>query len=75
MLKELPGFITIDISNEEWRAYMYDEEAEYIIIEPQTLYMKESDTDSHRVVDKNGTCHYISRGWVAITFPAEALGF
>lgn len=62
MLKELPGFIGIDISNESWRSYVYiidGEEVVYSVPSPVTLYMKETDTDSHRVVDDEGVCHYI----------------
>lgn len=79
MIKRIAGFIDANISNESWRSYVYlDEDGndiEYTIFDPVTLYMKESDTDSHRVVDADGVCHYITKGWVAIRWPAEALEF
>lgn len=73
MLKEVEGFIAVDVSRENYRIYCYDDGREYRIDRPQTLYMKESDTDSHRVTDDIGHCHYIARGWIAIIWPEEAL--
>ena len=75
MLKEVKGFIAVDISGENYRTYIYPDGCEYTVERPQTLYMKESDTDSHRVTDDIGRCHYIARGWVAIIWPEEALHF
>jgi hypothetical protein len=75
MLKHFDGFISRDISKEPFRAYMYPYGEEYIIDKPMTLLLKESDTDSHRVIDAQGMCHVIRKDWLAICFPEHALEF
>lgn len=58
-----------DISKEEWREYVYDDETSFLINDPLELCITE--TGSHRVIDNNGVCHYPKRGWVGIRWYQE----
>jgi hypothetical protein len=64
-----------DISNEEWREYVFVK-AIYRIEKPQTLYINK-DSNSHRVVDSDGIAHYIKPKWDVIRWysPKEEVSF
>lgn len=54
----------IDLEKSETeRTYIFPG-CEYKIVQPSLLFVKKS--GSHKIVSKDGICHYINKGWVAI---------
>jgi len=73
--KNLDGFKMHNIYQEVNRRYHYPDGVVYTIYGPETLYVKESDPDSHRVIDSAGVAHIPSKGWLAISFDKSGLEF
>lgn len=63
--------IEADITSEEWREYVYADGSSYRIDKPGTLYLKETNLDSHRVVDCDEITHYPKNKWIAIRWKAN----
>jgi hypothetical protein len=58
----------VDISSEEFRQYAF-ENSTIEIVEPVLLSVSES--GAHRIFDAEGVSHYISPGWLAISWKAK----
>ena len=57
----------MDIGNEAWREYMFPGGDVVRVNAPQKLAVKRGpDGDSHRIICKDGSCHYIGYKWLAI---------
>lgn len=63
-----------NISDEEWRVYVYPNGGQVHIQSPQWLHIKRQTESlhSHRIVDRKGTSWYIPSGWVAINWQSPA---
>jgi hypothetical protein len=61
-------FEFVDISSEEFRQYAF-ENSTIEIVEPVLLSVSES--GAHRIFDAEGVSHYISPGWLAISWKAK----
>ena len=58
------GLTKAAVISEMHREYVFNDGFTYRITNPVTLYVKRKpDGDSHRVVDADGTIHYIPVGW------------
>lgn len=57
-----------DISSEKWRKY-YFKDYEVLIVYPKELNVSAS--GGHRVLDSEGTSHYIPTGWVHLEWKAK----
>lgn len=53
-----------DISNEDYREYIWYDDIVYIVSNPSRLISDSDDVD-HTIIDKNGVYHRISTGWIA----------
>lgn len=58
-----------DISNEEYRIYVFPEYVTIRIDKPTHLNISKS--GGHRLLDENGESHYIPTGWVQIKWRAK----
>lgn len=61
-LRNESGLEFTDISSEQQREYIFRDGATATIENP--LYLNVSDSGGHRILDTQGTCHYIPTGWV-----------
>lgn len=64
-----------DIGDEDWREYLYPGGNTLTIKDPVALAVSVSSSapkvgsqQSHRVVDHAGVCHYVSPGWLAVSW-------
>ena len=55
--------------NEKSRTYIYPDGFQYTIKNPKKLFVKKS--GSHKIVDKNGVNHYITKGFRVIRFKGK----
>lgn len=58
----------IDISSEEWRRYIFDNNKVVVIAEP--IYLSVSDS-GHRILEKGGISHFIPKGWIQLSWKAK----
>jgi len=60
-----------DISSETQRTYVFvvdGYQCEVTIEEPEMLNVSKN---GHRVIDGEGTCHYIPKGWIQLSWNVE----
>jgi len=55
-----------DISTEKARRYTFPGQEYIYILEPQWLHVSAS--NGHRIIDKNGTSHYIPPTWIHLAW-------
>ena len=67
-LRNQSGLEFVDISSEEWREYEFASGAKVRIDEPLQLHVSDH---GHRVLDANGTSHYIPLGWIHLSWRAK----
>ena len=58
-----------DISSEKWREYEFEGKKVVHIDNPVGLNV--SKTGGHRVVDGDGVCHYVPKGWFHLSWKAK----
>ncbi len=62
----------LDISDEEWREYVFPGRETIRIEGPsRLLVVSKPNGDSHRVLTKDGYSWYIPRGWLGIFWKAD----
>jgi hypothetical protein len=70
-------FQWVDISEEEWREYLYPDGSMVRIDHPVALSLShlgpppEYGGGSHRIVTAEGLSKYVPRGWILLTFRAS----
>ena len=61
------GWRELDISDEEWRAYVYPDKTTLEIMGQKRLFTKHDDRgETHRIIDCRGKVIRPERGWVGI---------
>lgn len=61
-LKNESGLAFTNIESEEWREYTFPRGESVRIEGPVALNVSKS--GGHRLLDKNGTSHYVPPGWI-----------
>ena len=67
-LRNESGLDFTDISSEEWREYEFPSGRKVRISNPLQLHVSEN---GHRVLDAEGTSHYIPVGWIHLSWRAR----
>jgi hypothetical protein len=57
-----------DISSEKYRVYDFGKNGEVVIDNPQALAVSDN---GHRIVDGDGTSHYVKYGWKHLHWETE----
>jgi len=69
LFKNDSGLKFIDISSEAERTYQWGDGKKVVITNPLRLNVSKS--GGHRLFDENGTSHYISSGWIHLSWKVK----